>query len=114
MLRTAFLMAEELYQETNPGAAAELGIGPTFDELLDVSQRYLGSRVIPLEAGGVKSDLRDVGIYFWRRQALDVLDTAIRGAGSAGVEAVPILGPPNGLIRRICDTSPIGPARRRW
>ena len=55
VLRTAFLMAEELYQETNPGAAAELGIGPTFDELLDVSQRYLTSRVIPLEVGGVKS-----------------------------------------------------------
>ena len=46
VLRTAFLMAEELYQATNPGAAAELGIGPTFDELLDVSRRYLDSRVV--------------------------------------------------------------------
>ena len=36
VLRTAFLMAEELYQETNPGSAADLGIGPTFDELLDL------------------------------------------------------------------------------
>jgi hypothetical protein len=97
VLRTAFLMAEELYQETNPGAAAELGIGPTFDELLDVSQRYLNSRVIPLEVGGVKSDLRDVGIYFWRRQALDALDTAIRSAGAAGIEAIPILGSPQWL-----------------
>ena len=53
VLRTAFLMAEELYQETNPGSAADLGIGPTFDELLDVSRRYLATRVVPLEAGGV-------------------------------------------------------------
>lgn len=97
VLRTAFLMAEELYQETNPGSAGELGIGPTFDELLDVSRRFLDSRVVPLEAGGLKSDVRDVGIYYWRRQALDALDTAIRGAGAAGVEAVPILGNPEWL-----------------
>jgi len=97
VLRTAFLMAEELYQDTNPGSAAELGIGPTFDELLDVSRRFLNSRVVPLETGGLRSDLRDVGIYYWRRQALDALDTAIRGAGAAGVEALPILGSPEWL-----------------
>jgi SOS-response transcriptional repressor LexA len=97
VVRTAFLMAEELFQETNPGAAADLGIGPTFDELLDVSRRYLESRVVTMEAGGVESDPRDVGIYYWRRQALDALDTAIRGTGSAGVEAVPILGNPEWL-----------------
>ena len=52
VLRTAFLMAEELLsRQTNPGSAAELGIGPTFDELLDVSRRYLDSRVVPLEVG---------------------------------------------------------------
>ena len=56
VVRTAFLMAEELFQETNPGAAADLGIGPTFDELLDVSRRYLDSRVVTMEAGGAKSD----------------------------------------------------------
>ena len=94
VVRTAFLMAEELFQETNPGTAADLGIGPTFDELLDVSRRYLDSRVVTMESGGVQSDRRDVGIYYWRRQALDALDTAIRGVGSAGVEAVPILGNP--------------------
>ncbi|MFO1361352.1 MAG: S24 family peptidase [Burkholderiales bacterium] len=97
VLRTAFLMAEELYQETNPGSAGDLGIGPTFDELLDVSRRFLDSRVVPLEIGGLKSDVRDVGIYYWRRQALDALDTAIRGAGAAGVEAVPILANPEWL-----------------
>jgi type III restriction enzyme len=97
VLRTAFLMAEELHAATNPGSAAELGIGPTFDELLDVSRRYLDKRVVPMEAGGMRSDPRDIGIYFWRRQAVDALDTAIRGAGAAGVEAVPILGAPDWL-----------------
>ncbi|MCE5247835.1 DEAD/DEAH box helicase family protein [bacterium] len=97
VLRTAFLMAEELHAETNPGAAADLGIGPTFDELLEVSRRYLDSRVVPLESGALKADVRDIGIYYWRRQALDALGTAIRGAGSTGVEAVPILGNPEFL-----------------
>ncbi|MGH8544064.1 MAG: DEAD/DEAH box helicase family protein [Gammaproteobacteria bacterium] len=97
VVRTAFLMAEELFQETNPGTAVDVGIGPTFEELLDVSRRYLDSRVVTMGAGGVQSDLRDVAIYYWRRQALDALDTAIRGAGSAGIEAVPILGSPEWL-----------------
>jgi SOS-response transcriptional repressor LexA len=116
VLRTAFLMAEELYQQTNPGSAGELGIGPTFDELLDVSCRFLDSRVVPLEVGGLKSDVRDVGIYFWRRQALDALDTAIRGAGSAGVQAVPILGNPEWLdsatLRRFQWTGIVADGKR--
>ena len=116
VMRTAFLMAEELFQETNAGAAAELGIGPTFDELLDVSRRYLDSRVVTLEVGGVKSDERDVGIYYWRRQALDALDTAIRGAGAAGVEAVPILGSPEWLdtshLRRFQWTGIVADGKR--
>jgi type III restriction enzyme len=116
VLRTAFLMAEELYEETNPGSASELGIGPTFDELLDVSRRYLDSRVEPLQVGGLRADLRDVGIYFWRRQALDTLDTAIRGAGSSGVEAVPILGNPewldSGHVRRFQWTGIVAEGKR--
>lgn len=116
VLRTAFLMAEELYQETNPGSAADLGIGPTFDELLDVSRRFLDSRVALLEVGGLKSDLRDVGIYYWRRQALDTLDTAIRGAGAAGIEAIPILGNPEWLdssnLRRFQWTGIVADGKR--
>jgi type III restriction enzyme len=116
VLRTAFLMAEELHQETNPGSAADLGIGPTFDELLEVSRRFLDTRVVPLEADGLGSDLRDLAIYFWRRQALDVLETAIRGAGRAGVEAVPILGSPEWLdsanLRRFQWTGIVADGKR--
>ena len=53
---------------------------------------------------GYRSDLRDVGIYFWRRQALDVLDTAIRGRGAAGRRSrCRSSGPPNGSTRRTYD-----------
>ncbi len=116
VLRTAFLMAEELLLETNPGEAADLGIGPTFDELIDVCQRYLGTRVTPLRLDGLASDIRDVGIYYWRRQAMDVLDTAIRGAGVGGVEAVPILSSPDWLdsayLRRFQWTGLVAEGKR--
>ena len=116
VLRTAFLMAEELYEQTSPGAASELGFGPTFDELLDVTQEYLASRVVPTEAGGMKSDIRDIGIYHWRRQAVDALETAIRGAGAAGIEAVPILGTPEWLdsanVRRFQWTGLVADGKR--
>jgi type III restriction enzyme len=116
LLRTAFLMAEELYQETNPGSASDLGIGPTFEELLEVSRRYLDTRVLPLEVDNLKSDIRDVAIYFWRRQALDVLETAVRGAGAAGVQAVPILGVPewldSGNLRRFQWTGIVADGKR--
>lgn len=116
VLRTAFLMAEELYQETNPGSAGELGIGPTFDELLGISRRFLESRVVPLEIGGLKSDVRDVAIYYWRRQALDVLENAVRGAGVSGVEPVPILGNPEWLdsanLRRFQWTGIVADGKR--
>jgi len=72
ILKTAFLMAAELFEATNPGSTADLGIGPTFDELLELCRRYLDSRVTPQKVGNLTSNLRDVGIYFWRRQALDV------------------------------------------
>ena len=116
VLRTAFLMAEELYQDTNPGSAAELGIGPTFDELLDVSRRYLETRVTPLSTDRLRADPRDIGIYYWRRQALDVLETAIRGSGTAGIEAIPILGSPEWLdskqLRRFQWTGLVADGKR--
>lgn len=97
LLKTAFMLAQELFDSTNPGSAADLCIGPTFDELLDLCRRYLDSRVAPLAADGMRSDLRDVGIYFWRKQVHDLLENAVRGVGVAGVEPVPILGNPDWL-----------------
>ena len=116
LLKTAFLVAEELFDATNPGSAADLGIGPTFDELLDLSRRYLNSRVRLLEIDGRKSDLRDVGIYYWRRQSLDVLENAVRGVGVGGVEPVPILGNPEMLdsatLRRFQWTGVLADGKR--
>lgn len=116
LLKTSFLVAEELFQATNPGSAVDLGIGPTFDELLEVSQRYLGTRVTPLASDGVKADPRDIGMYYWRRQALDVLETAIRGAGVAGVSPIPILGNPEWLdttlLRRFQWTGIVADGKR--
>lgn len=116
VLKTAFFLAQELFDATNPGSAADLGIGPTFDELLDVVRQYLDTRVIsPRVAGG--SDVRDIGIYFWRRQAFDVLENAIRGAGNAaGVKPVPILGKPEWLdsaeLRRFQWTGIVAEGKR--
>jgi hypothetical protein len=70
---------------------------PTFDELIEVCRRFLTTRVHTLEVDGKRSDERDIGIYFWRQQARDILETAIRGSGAAGITAVPILGSPEWL-----------------
>lgn len=116
VLRTAFLMAEELFEATNPGSAADLGIGPSFDELLEVTRRYLDGRVTPISVDGLSADLRDIGIYYWRRQAIDVLETALRSAGTAGVAAVPILSSPQWLdserLRRFQWTGLVANGRR--
>jgi len=116
LLKTAFFTAEELFEATNPGSAADLGIGPTFDELLDLSRRFLDLRVRALEVDGQKSDHRDIGIYYWRRQALDVLENAVRGVGVGGVEPVPILGNPEWLdsvtLRRFQWTGVLAEGKR--
>jgi hypothetical protein len=91
-LISAFRIAEELYQRTNPEEATALEMGPTFEELRDVSRRYVERRVIAMEVGGHRSDPRDIGIPCWRGQAVDVLENAIRGSDVPGVESVPILG----------------------
>ena len=103
VLHTAFQVAQDLHEATNPGTASELGCGPTFEELLDVAQRYLAGRTRALDG----ADPRDVGVYFWRRQVADVLETAIRGAGAGRTAAVPMLGNPEWL-----DTA--GLRRFRW
>ena len=103
VLRTAFQVAQELHEAANPGGAAELGVGPTFEEVLDVAQRYLDGRTRTLDG----ADPRDVGVYFWRRHVVDVLETAIRGAGAGRTTAVPMLGSPEWL-----DTARL--RRFRW
>ena len=94
LLRTSFLLAEELYEATNPGSAADLGIGPTYDELLEVTREYVQTRVTYPKNG----DKRDIGIYNWRLQARDLLENAIRGASGSGTSPCPFLPLPNGLI----------------
>jgi hypothetical protein len=92
-LRTAFYMAQELYEMENPGSASELGIGPTFEELLEVTRSYIDTRVkVP-----TNGDRRDIGIYEWRHQALDALDNAIRGAAGTTSAPVPIHASPEWL-----------------
>jgi type III restriction enzyme len=92
LLRSKFIFARELFEATNPGAASDLGIGPTFEELLDVASDYIDVRV-RVEKG---SDPRDIGIYYWTRRGLDVLETAIRQT-PVGTSAVPILAQPEYL-----------------
>ena len=103
VLRTAFQVAQDLHEAANPGCASELGAGPTFEELLDVARRYLDHRTRTL-AG---ADPSDVGVYFWRRQVVDVLETAIRGTGDGRTAAVPMLSNPEWL-----DTARL--RRFRW
>jgi len=114
-LRSAFRIAEELYQQTNPGSADELNIGPTFEELVEVTQRYVARRVVTMEVDGQRSDARDIGIPFWRGPAMDVLENAIRGH-TPGVEAVPILGSPEWLdsanLRRFQWTGIVAEGKR--
>jgi len=116
VLRTVFLLADELYQRATPESVDELGFGPTFDELLDVARRYVQDRVVPVEVDGSRSELSDLGIMFWRHQALDILDTAIRGSGGAGLEAIPILGTPAWLdtasLRRFQWTGIVAEGKR--
>lgn len=112
VLRTAFMLANELFDATNPSGGGDLGIGPTFDELLEVVQEYLATRLRTIET----SDLRDVGIYFWRQRVLSILETAIRSAGVAGVRALPVLSSPEYLdtenVRSFLWPGPVAAGRR--
>ena len=91
LLRSKFIFARELFEATNPGGS-ELQTGPTFEELLDVASDYVDCR-IDAESPSLKED---VGIYYWTRRGLNVLDTAIRQA-PVGTAPVPVLGQPDYL-----------------
>jgi SOS-response transcriptional repressor LexA len=83
------IFARELFEATNPGSAEALGIGPTFEELLEFASAYVDLKVTAVGA----SEPRDIGIYYWSQRALGILETAIRGA-QVGTASVPILGDP--------------------
>lgn len=115
-LRSAFRIAEDLYRQTNPGSAEELNVGPTFEELVDLSRRYIDRRIVITEVEGLRSDPRDIGIPHWRGPATDVLENAIRASGLPGVEAVPILSSPELLdsanLRRFQWTGIVAEGKR--
>ena len=83
----AFELAAELLRRTNKEEGPIPGIGPTFDELLEVTQAYLAQRVVV----PVGSDLHDVWIPIYRHDVLDTLETHIQDAGVEGVGAIPML-----------------------
>lgn len=91
-LRSIFIFARELFEATNPGIGADLGTGPTFEELLCLADSYVQNRVYAVEP----SKVQDIGIYYWTRKALDILEGAIRNA-PIGITSVPILGAPEFL-----------------
>jgi type III restriction enzyme len=95
LLRSKFIFARELFEATNPGAASDLGIGPTFEELLEFASEYVDKKVTTKGT----ADPRDIGIYYWSRRALNILETAIREA-PIGTAAVPILSKPEYLDTR--------------
>lgn len=92
LLRSTFILTRELFEATNPGDATELGIGPTFEEILEFVTSYVDQRV---RAEG-SSEKQDIGMYFWTRRALDILETAVQGAPT-GTTTVPIFGSPEWL-----------------
>lgn len=92
LLRSTFTLARELYESTHLSGGGDLEIGPTFEEILDLVTDYVDKRV-RAESTSIKAD---IGMYYWTRRALDILETAIQGAPS-GVATVPILGDPEWL-----------------
>jgi phage repressor protein C with HTH and peptisase S24 domain len=93
------VFARELFEATNPDHADLPGTGPTFEELLQFANDYVDKRVRVIP----DSEQRDIGIYYWSRKALDILETAIRET-PVGTTAIPILGKPEyvdtGCLRR--------------
>lgn len=90
LLKTAFLVAQELYDAMSSSRDGGLEMGPTFDELVEVAKGYLEARVKP----NGRHLREDVAIYFWRSKVVDRLENAIRSSGLSDVAAVPILGSP--------------------
>ena len=96
LLKSEFLLAQELFDRTNPATAADEGYGPTFEEILEVVRLYVAQRV-SAKAPMIRED---VGMYFWRMRALDALEHVVRDARTARTRPVPIAGDPEVLDTR--------------
>lgn len=92
VVRSTFILARELLESTHPDGNTDSGTGPTFEELLDFVSAYMANRVST--AGS--SDLKDIGMYYWTRRALDILETAVQEAPSGSI-TTPVLGSPRHL-----------------
>lgn len=111
LLRSTFTLARELYESTHPAGSDALEVGPTFEEILDLVTAFVDRRV---RAEG-SSDKADIGMYYWSRRAMDILETAVQGA-PAGTKTVPIFGDPpeleTGRVRRFNWTGLIARGRK--
>ena len=92
LLRSTFILARELYETTHPAGVQALEVGPMFEEVLDLVTAYVDRRV-RVDGSSVKAD---IGMYFWTRRALDILETAVQGA-PGGTTTVPLFGDPEQL-----------------
>lgn len=86
----AMHFAAELHRTLSTDNGEVPGTGPTFEELLDVTRAYLGSR-LEVRSG---TDARDVWIPVYRHKVLDILGTAIGASGAEGLSPLPLAGDP--------------------
>lgn len=91
LVRSQFELAKDLY---NAVSAEQDGVltGPTYEEILELVGRYLDERV-----RAVGSAMKqDIGVYYWRERAFNILETAIREAPT-DMTTVPLFGEPRYL-----------------
>jgi phage repressor protein C with HTH and peptisase S24 domain len=96
LLKGEFMLAQELFEATNPDIDQSLGVGPTFEDLLDLVRRYVALKVVA-EGEALRQDL---GMVFWRHKALNILENGVRNATRVGTRPVPIPGDPEVLDSR--------------
>lgn len=92
LLRSTFVLARELYESVTPPETSDVETGPTFEEVLAFVRAYV-DKCVRAEGSSLKAD---VGMYYWSRRVMDILDTAVRGA-PLGTTTVPIFGEPRHL-----------------
>lgn len=62
------------------------------------------------------SERQDIGMYYWRRRALDMLENQVRGAALSGAKPLPIPGKPErletGNLKRFLWTGIVAEGKR--